>query len=464
MIHWSMSESASPPQPVAAPHHWAEDWACILTGAAASAILLLLVGIGALDPGPGLGSVALVAAVTFLLERRVRAEARTQLPPLPAAAVTDDQATALAAALEALPYPLMVISALEPDEIVGGRIIFANAAAEESLRLQSAGQPLVTAVRIPEVLEVVDEALFGRVAADAAYETGGAQDRFCRALARPLPPTGDGAQLALLMIIDETDARRNERMRSDFLANASHELRTPLASLAGFIETLRGHARDDEAARTRFLEIMAGQAERMSRLVADLLSLSRIELNEHIPPAGKVDLAMAATDVIDALAPQAAEAGVTLRPQLAARGDAVITADRDQILQVIQNLVDNGVKYAGRGGEVIIEVTGGLPAHEAIAPRSVDAARLSLLVPDHSDANYAVVRIKDSGPGIAREHLPRLTERFYRVEGQKSGERLGTGLGLAIVKHIMNRHRGGLAVETAKGEGCAFLAYFPAAN
>jgi two-component system phosphate regulon sensor histidine kinase PhoR len=262
---------------------------------------------------------------------------------------------------------------------------------------------------------------------------------------------------------DETDSRRNERMRADFLANASHELRTPLASLAGFIDTLRGHAKEDPVARERFLDIMAAQAWRMARLIEDLMSLSRIELNEHIRPVDSVDLTLAVSDVVDALGPQAQGAGVAFQVACAPKGQAVVAGDRDQIVQVAQNLVDNAIKYAGRGGRVDVELITDLTAEGAIALRKPHAARLSLLTPDHADEHYAAIRVTDTGPGIKREHLPRLTERFYRVEGQKSGERLGTGLGLAIVKHIMNRHHGGLAVESAAGEGATFVVYFPLA-
>ena len=365
--------------------------------------------------------------------------------------------------IEALPDPVMVIGALEPDDYAGRRILFANLAAREMFRLNGEQVLLVSAVRNPQVLDVVDEALFKGWLGEAAYEAGGVQDRYWRAWARPLSATPNGMKRALLLMRDETDSRRNERMRADFLANASHELRTPLASLAGFIDTLRGHAKEDAEARNRFLDIMARQAWRMARLIEDLMSLSRIELNEHIAPDGEVDLALAAADVIDALSPQAREAGVELDLSLGERGVAVVTGDRDQIVQVVQNLVDNAIKYAGRNGRATVSLDVGVTAETAAAQRKPHAARLSLLTPDHAEGLYAVICVADTGPGLARQVLPRLTERFYRVEGQKSGERLGTGLGLAIVKHIMNRHRGGLAVESAEGEGAAFLVYFPLA-
>ena len=364
--------------------------------------------------------------------------------------------------LESLPDPLLLVSDLGDS---GGepRLLFANAAARDLLGLQSSGGLLAAYLRNPRVLETLDEALHGRIESEAVFEEGGARERVWRAVAKPL--ASDGAErLALLSLRDETDARRNERMRADFLANASHELRTPLASLAGFIETLRGHAKDDPAAQGRFLAIMSQQAHRMSRLIDDLLSLSRIELNEHIAPAGELDLGLALTDVLDALGPLAEERKIGLTVENPPTGSAVVTGDRDQIIQVIQNLVDNAIKYAGEGGRVTVEVEPDVGRDEAARARSATASRLPLLTPDHGrETRYAALRVADSGPGIAREFLPRLSERFYRVEGQTGGQ-AGTGLGLAIVKHIINRHRGGLMVESGEGAGAAFTAYFPLAR
>jgi len=273
-----------------------------------------------------------------------------------------------------------------------------------------------------------------------------------------------GLRLALLTLRDDTDLRRSERTRADFLANASHELRTPLASLTGFIETLRGHARDDAVARDRFLAIMHDQAGRMARLIDDLMSLSRIELNEHIPPQGRADLRLTVKDVIDALGPMVDEKDVRFDIRGTDGPALARPADRDQMVQVIQNLAENAVKYAPPGSSVVIEVLGDVSAEAAKAPRQLGAAHLSLLTPDHAaDQRYVALRVADAGPGISREHLPRLTERFYRVEGQKASERPGTGLGLAIVKHIVNRHRGGITVESAPGEGTAFGVYLPSA-
>jgi two-component system phosphate regulon sensor histidine kinase PhoR len=367
--------------------------------------------------------------------------------------------------INALPDPVLVIAAHEPDDLTGRRFVLVNEAARQTLRIQYDAGLLVTVIRDPDVLEAVDEALFRGKEAEAIYELGGAQERVMRAFAKPLGSAPDGAPLALLVLRDETDIRRAERTRADFLANASHELRTPLASLSGFIETLRGHAKDDANAREKFLSIMQTQAERMSRLIDDLLSLSRIELNEHIAPEGEADLAMAVMDVLDALGPLARDRGVRLEADdLPPRGQVIVAGDRDQIIQVVQNLVDNALKYTPRDAAVKISLRSGLSASAAGAPGDSRAARLSLLTPDRASDLYASLRVTDAGVGLAREHLPRLTERFYRVEGQKSGERAGTGLGLAIVKHIVNRHRGGLAVESVLGEGATFTAYFPLAR
>ncbi|MBI1405349.1 MAG: PAS domain-containing protein [Caulobacter sp.] len=365
--------------------------------------------------------------------------------------------------VESLPDPVLVIEG-DPDEPASRRIVFANAAARLLFPIRVEGARLVTAVRNPEVLEAVDEALLG-VAGQALMETGGAQERVWTAQTRPLG-RGQAGPLALLTLRDETDVRRAERMRVDFLANASHELRTPLASLSGFIETLRGHARDDVGAREKFLGIMQAQAERMARLIDDLLSLSRIELNEHIAPEGRLDLSLAATDVLDALVPLIREKELVVTTDFPLRGVADVDGDRDQILQVIQNLVENAIKYSARGGTLSLAVSAPVADVSAAAPANPAAARTTLLAPDRPQGRrYALLRVTDAGPGIPRDRLPRLTERFYRVEGQKSGgERAGTGLGLAIVKHIANRHRGGMAVESAEGQGASFTVWLPLAE
>jgi two-component system phosphate regulon sensor histidine kinase PhoR len=417
-----------------------------------------LVAAGAARPAPGLIAAALVAAVGLAMALRGRAASadRAESPdgrPL--------DGGPFAAMLEQIADPILLIAGGEREDSSTRRFLFANGAARSLLRIQRPGGPLTTAIRAPEVLDAVDEALYERAPAHAVYELRGVQDRFWQARALPLAESA-GPRMAVLWLRDETELRRSERARADFLANASHELRTPLASLAGFIETLRGHARDDVAARERFLAIMQSQAERMRRLIDDLMSLSRIELGEHIPPSGVVDLGALVSDVVDALAPLAAERCVRIETGAATAHPVLALADRDQILQVIQNLVENAVKYTPLGGRVSIAVQADLALSAAATPTAGLSSHFSLLTPDHAAGRaYVAVRVRDFGAGIARNHLPRLTERFYRVEGQKARERPGTGLGLAIVKHIVNRHRGGLLVESGPGEGSAFTAYFP---
>jgi two-component system phosphate regulon sensor histidine kinase PhoR len=358
--------------------------------------------------------------------------------------------------LELLPDPVLLVRA-------GGaapEIAWGNQAARALFRIALPGAPLGAALRQPQVMEAIEEALALGSGVEVAFESIGVQPRFWRAFVRPLADGEAPERELVLMLRDETDAKRTERMRADFLANASHELRTPLAALAGFVETLRTHAKDDPAARDRFLGIMAEQASRMTRLIGDLLSLSRIELNEHVPPEGVVELGQAAQDVADSIRPLSAERGVTLDVASPGPGLAV-TGDRDQLVQVIQNLVENAIKYSPAGGRVTVALSRAASPEEARAGVRDGAVALSLLTPDvPAHQGFVVLRVCDAGKGIARQHLPRLSERFYRVEGQKSG---GTGLGLAIVKHIVNRHRGGLIVESAEGQGTTFSVYLPAA-
>jgi two-component system, OmpR family, phosphate regulon sensor histidine kinase PhoR len=252
-------------------------------------------------------------------------------------------------------------------------------------------------------------------------------------------PSLDGA-VAVMTLHDVTELKRTEQMRADFIANASHELRTPLATLTGFIETLRGPARDDAEARERFLAIMGGQATRMTRLVEDLLSLSRIELNEHVLPQGRVALAPLLQHLAETLELRAAERdmriALTLPPDL-----PDVQGDRDELAQLFQNLLDNAIKYGRAGSEISVGA-------EAAQPAAVGRER--------RPPNVVSIAVRDHGEGIAREHLPRLTERFYRVDTARSREMGGTGLGLAIVKHIVNRHRGFLEIDSIPGEGSVF--------
>ena len=242
----------------------------------------------------------------------------------------------------------------------------------------------------------------------------------------------------LLTLRDLTELRRAERMRVDFIANASHELRTPLASLLGFIETLQGSARDDAKARDRFLAIMREQGRRMARLIEDLLSLSRIEQKQHVRPETAVDLAQTARSVVDALTPMAKDLGVEIR--LSAPEAALVAGDRDELLRVAENLIENAIKYGVRTDA-----------------RNAGHVDVSVATTDKE----ATLTVRDYGYGIAPEHLPRLTERFYRVDATQSRARNGTGLGLAIVKHILTRHRGKLTITSRIDQGSTFVASVP---
>jgi two-component system phosphate regulon sensor histidine kinase PhoR len=244
----------------------------------------------------------------------------------------------------------------------------------------------------------------------------------------------------LITFRDLTEQDRLTRMRADFVANASHELRTPLASLKGYVETLQGTAKDDAEARVRFLKIMEEQAERMSRLVDDLLSLSRVEMREHLPLSDEANLGLILREVTQSLEPLATQAGVALKLE-PAEGEALVRGDADELTQVFQNLVHNAIKYGRAGGKVEIRLK-----REPAASGRPHGFRVDVV---------------DNGPGIPPQHLPRLTERFYRVSAAASREKGGTGLGLAIVKHILNRHRGELVISSKLDQGSTFSVLLP---
>jgi len=243
----------------------------------------------------------------------------------------------------------------------------------------------------------------------------------------------------LMTFNDLTPLRRVEQMRADFIANASHELRTPLAALLGFIETLQGTAKDDATARFKFLGIMQAQATRMARLIDDLLSLSRIELNAHLQPNTPVDLAPMVRQVVDGLQTLARDRGVEINVVVPA-DELMVLGDRDELIRALENLVENALKYGAGGKRVDVTASRGQTR------------------PGGSEAR---ITVRDYGPGIPSEHLPRLTERFYRVDVADSRAQGGTGLGLALVKHVLNRHAGRLTIESALGEGATFTMHLP---
>jgi len=375
-----------------------------------------------------------VAELWIALGRFLRASRQT-------AAVRESELGAAQAVLAALPDPLILLDERR-------RIIRANAAAIELLGMRLVDRDLAVALRHPAVLAAAEAVLRGEPGRIVEFEVTTPVERHLSARLAPLRPyTAEGAAL-VLTLHDLTAVKRSERLRADFVANASHELRTPLASLIGFIETLRGPARDDGAARHHFLSIMAEQSQRMKRLVDDLLSLSRIEMNEHRPPTERVDLARLLPTVADFLGQRAAAREMEINLDLPSDLPAVL-GDSDELAQVFQNLLDNAIKYSRAGTS--IDVT----ARPSI--RVLPGARPGERPP------AVAVAVRDHGEGIDREHLPRLTERFYRVDAARSRELGGTGLGLAIVKHIINHHRGALEIDSEPGEGSVFTIHLPCA-
>lgn len=338
------------------------------------------------------------------------------------------------AILSVLDIPVIVIDRMT-------NVLHANKAAEAHIGAYPQRSILSARIRSPQILDMVSHVIedgktrtvehVERVPSERWYEV--------RAAAIGQGETGTNREFAkaghiVLSFRDLTEARRMDRMRSDFVANASHELRTPLASLMGFIETMQGPARGDAASRDRFLGIMLDQASRMSRLIDDLLSLSRLELRGHLPPQDRIDLAGVLTHVVDALTPMAADLGVRIeleRPE----GAVMVRGERDELIQVFENLVENACKYGQSGKKVEVS-----------------------LKPDTGEGVLASVR--DHGPGIDRQHVPRLTERFYRVDVESSRSKKGTGLGLAIAKHILTRHRARLIIKSEPGSGSMFSVRF----
>ena len=349
----------------------------------------------------------------------------------------------LSAHLRGLGAVKLIAAMPEPAILVDfeARVMLANPPARELLPALRAGEALVRTLRAPDVNDAVRRVAAGGEAETVQWSERVPIERLFQVDVAPLATELGEVVAMLLTLRDLTEARRVERMRADFIANASHELRTPLASLLGFIETLQGSAQADARAREKFLAIMREQGRRMARLIDDLLSLSRIEQKQHLRPAAEVDWAQVARHVADTLAPLAREMEVELR--LDAEAPVIVVGERDELVRVAENLIENAIKYG---------------AHPDLAV----ASRVEIAVT--SRGKEGVLVVADHGRGIAPEHLPRLTERFYRVDPGQSRAKNGTGLGLAIVKHILARHRGRLTIESRLGEGSTFTAFAPLAG
>jgi len=346
-------------------------------------------------------------------------------------ASTQKSDASYAAIVNSLQYPAYILDRR-------GAVKFANQSSIEIFGTHNIGDLITIRFRHPDLNRFIEEALKTSARMRTNYSEPVPHDRWFAVDLAPIQATSENnADLFMLGFHDLTDAKRTEQMRSDFIANASHELRTPISSLLGYIETIRGAAKNDKKATDRFLGIMQDQAERMTRLVNDLLSLSRIEMKLHVQPSEHVNITSiveTVTSSLDELAKQ-----MNMEIKFMKKEDIFIIGDKDELVQVFENLVENACKYGDEGGKVDISV------HHNQTDSQDDVT----------------VSVRDYGPGIAIEDQQRITERFYRVDVARSREKQGTGLGLAIVKHILNRHKVRLAVKSELGEGAEFSVTFP---
>ena len=366
-----------------------------------------------------------------------RTEAMTGASNVPAAgrAIAEPQALLIEQLIDGLPEAAIVLDR-------EGRVIAFNEMAISIAPALRRGEPALIALRMPELVDAIRRAIRRHEPQRVEFFERVPLDRWFEAFVTPVTLTlgaGGTADILVMTFNDLTPLRRVEEMRADFIANASHELRTPLAALLGFIETLQGPAKDDPVARDKFLGIMQGQATRMARLIDDLLSLSRIELNAHLQPSTPVDLAPIVRQVVDGLQMLARDRGVEIKVALSP-DTLTVLGDRDELIRALENLIENALKYGAAGKRV--DVTVGRAQTRAGLPE-------------------AHVSVRDYGPGISPEHLPRLTERFYRVDVADSRAQGGTGLGLALVKHVLNRHGGRLTIESTPGAGATFTMHIP---
>jgi two-component system, OmpR family, phosphate regulon sensor histidine kinase PhoR len=377
-----------------------------MTGTGMTTLLLLLAGLAA------------GFALAHFINRK------PQESPSASAGETVSGNSLLAEIAGVLPVPSIVIDAK-------GTVLHANPASSKVFGPFGSGTLLFLKLRAPEMRIAIDRAL--ESGANTSFDMVERQpaEQWLRVDVCHMPPN------LALFFRDQSEARKLDRMRSDFVANASHELRTPLASMTGFIETLKGPARNDAAARDKFLTIMQQQAERMARLIDDLLSLSRLEMRPVVSLDQTVDVSAVAGEVIDSLRPLSAELGVSIEKRFES-GPFIVPGVRDELIQVVENLLENACKYGHQGKKVLVGLS-----------------------KTGSDVSLSV---RDFGPGIPAEHLPRLTERFYRVDIGTSRAQKGTGLGLAIVKHILTRHQARLSIRSEFGKGSEFIVTFSEAE
>jgi two-component system, OmpR family, phosphate regulon sensor histidine kinase PhoR len=391
------------------------------------AIGMALAGVVALVFGPfAFGVVFAMAVAAAIISGLIVPEAPSAL-----AMAQDPPVAALSplarAVIAQLPAPVML---LDGDE----RVLMVNDSMRALVGAQVERKHVSAVLRNPAVLTAIDQTAHDGEPATVQFTLPVPIERHYQAYVARVsaaPPT------IVLLLHDLTAIRRSEQMRADFVANASHELRTPLAAVSGFIDTLRGHARNDEEARDKFLGIMAVEASRMRRLIDDLLSLTRIEMNEHVPPQTRIQLENVVREVAAALAPLAR--GDRIAIEISGNTDLPpVVGDRDELTQLFQNLIHNAIKYGRENGHIWISF-------------------------GRTGDGQVFATVRDDGEGIASSAVPRLTERFYRVDVKRSREKGGTGLGLAIVKHIVSRHQGRLQIESKLGEGSSFTVLLPPA-
>jgi two-component system phosphate regulon sensor histidine kinase PhoR len=403
--------------------------ASLLTGI--FGVFVALVLLKDLSPVGGvLGFLGVVAAIAVLPINVVTVTQTVEVPrptPVPAPSVN--------IFADALTDPCLVLDRR-------GVVVHANQAAQRQFPALTSGNPLTFSMRNPELVQAIENA--NRTGSSRSVELHETvpSETWEKVVVAPLLRPGldwleDENRQLIVTFQSLTELKRVDALRSDFIANASHELRTPLASLLGFIDTLLGPAAKDAVAREKFLGIMRGQAERMSKLIDDMLSLSRIEMHQHVRPSGTIDLAGLLREVREGLMMQAKAANVEIRLSLF-EGPTTIIGDRGQLYEVFENLLENAVKYGADGKYVEL-----------------------ILSPSSRPGFGHQVTVIDHGPGVEPEHVPRLTERFYRIDADASRKRKGTGLGLAIVKHIVNRHRGQLSIKSKPGEGMRVDVFLP---
>jgi two-component system, OmpR family, phosphate regulon sensor histidine kinase PhoR len=321
------------------------------------------------------------------------------------------------------------------------QVVTSNKAARLHFGDMPDGTPISLKFRLPEVRNAFESVIRTGTPVHFEYHERVPIERWFRVDVSALRDAKAQISGCLFMFRDTSESRNIERMRTDFVANASHELRTPLTSLSGFIETLKGPARNDEKARAHFLTIMQTQAARMARLIDDLLSLSRLEMRPFADLTDAVDLVALAKQVIDTLGPAARENGVEIVSEFA-EGRFIVSGVRDELVEVMENLIENACKYGRSGKKVIV----------------------NLRLGKGTDDGFIVFSVRDFGPGISQDHIPRLTERFYRADSGNDPSQKGTGLGLSIVKHIVSRHQGRLSITSSMGEGSTFVAFLPNAK